>query len=410
MWPERLNHFWQNKNTVTEAGAHRKIQEDRKEQESLSERTKDNCSCLLLTLPMSALCCCRDVRGQISVCKLRRSTLLLPHQQTYLRLPPQSDRKVKEDTCRSLKILLVFKLLIYSSFGTLSQAAENPTYHVNGILGGSVFLSLNAPPAKKVVKIEWAFHPTSGDSYLLGEFRDGKLDQSNFRSQYEQQMETGDAVALRIKNFAMVDETTLSIKNLTMKHSGLYEARAWINSALFQEHHFILTVYEPVPRPWIQHKVQSKTPEGCNVSLQCQAPVKEEYTISWKRGNPPRVLVGGLDKYWLSDNGRNLHVSWRKSSSDSTFTCLVSNPVDRNRASFDLLRICASGEGGQQKYWGILPLLVCAVGTSACLIMIWKKKKLGKKKDAASVMQAQEGSPAPLLRGDPPKDGDDQLR
>ncbi|XP_053224095.1 uncharacterized protein LOC128403389 isoform X3 [Podarcis raffonei] len=253
MWPERLNHFWQNKNTVTEAGAHRKIQEDRKEQESLSERTKDNCSCLLLTLPMSALCCCRDVRGQISVCKLRRSTLLLPHQQTYLRLPPQSDRKVKEDTCRSLKILLVFKLLIYSSF-------------------------------------------------------------------------------------------------------------------------------EPVPRPWIQHKVQSKTPEGCNVSLQCQAPVKEEYTISWKRGNPPRVLVGGLDKYWLSDNGRNLHVSWRKSSSDSTFTCLVSNPVDRNRASFDLLRICASGEGGQQKYWGILPLLVCAVGTSACLIMIWKKKKLGKKK------------------------------
>ncbi|CAI5798635.1 SLAM family member 8-like isoform X2 [Podarcis lilfordi] len=309
----------------------------------------------------------------------------------------------------SLAILL-FTPWICTSFGTLSQAAENPTYHVNGILGGSVFLSLNAPPAIKVVKIQWAFHPTSGYSYPLGEFRDGKLDLSNLRSMYEQQMETGDAVALRIENLAMVDETTLRIKNLTMEHGGIYEARTWINSALFQEHHFILTVYEPVPRPWIHHKVESKTPEGCTVTLQCQAPVKEEYTISWKRGNPPRVLVGGLVKHWLSDNGRNLHVSWRKSSSDSTFTCLVSNPVDRNRASFDLLRICASGEGGQQKYWGILPLPVCAVGASACLIMIWKKKMLGKEKDAASAMQAQEGSPAPFLRGDPPKDGDDLLR
>uniref|UniRef100_A0A670K4H3 Ig-like domain-containing protein n=3 Tax=Podarcis muralis TaxID=64176 RepID=A0A670K4H3_PODMU len=387
------------------------MQEERKEQESLSERNKDNCSCLLLTLPMSALCCCRDVRGQISVCKLRRSTLLLSHQQPCLSLPPQSDRKANEEICRSLKILLVFKLLIYSSFGTLSQAAENPTYHMNGILGGSVFLSLNASRAKKIVKIEWAFHPTSGDPYLLGEFRDGKLDQSNFRSQYEQLMETGDVVALRIKNLAMVDETTLRIKNLTMEHGGIYEARTWFNAAQFQEHHFILTVYEPVPRPWIHHKVESRTPEGCTVSLQCQAPVKEEYSISWKRGDPPRVLVGGLDKYWLSDNGRNLHVSWHKSSSDSTFTCLVSNPVDRNCASFDLLKICASGEGGQQKYWGFLPLPICAVGACACLIMIWKKKRLGKEKDAASAMQAQEGSLAPFLRGTPPpKDGDDLLR
>nr|XP_034957615.1 SLAM family member 7-like isoform X1 [Zootoca vivipara] len=256
---------------------------------------------------------------------------------------PSTIRKVNEDTCRSLKILLLFKLLICSSFGTLSQAAENPTYHVSGILGGSVFLSLNTPSAKKVEKIEWAFHPTSGDPYLLGEFRDGKLDQSNLRSWYEQLVESGDALALRIKNLAMVEETTLRIKNLTVEHAGLYEARAWFNVAQFQEHHFFLTVYEPVPRPQIHHEVESKTPEGCNVSLQCQAPAKEEFTISWKRGNPPRALVGGLDKYWLSDNGRNLHVSWRKSSADSTFTCLVSNPVDRNRASFDLLEICASG-------------------------------------------------------------------
>ncbi|XP_033030714.1 T-lymphocyte surface antigen Ly-9-like [Lacerta agilis] len=323
------------------------------------------------------------------------------HQQPYLSLPPQSDRKVNEDTCRRLKILFLFKLLIYSSFGTLSQAAENPTYHVNGILGGSAFLSLNTPSAKKVVNIEWSFHPTSGEPYLLGEFRDGKQDQSHLRSWYEQLMESGDAVALRINNLAMLDETTLRIKNLTMEHSGLYEARAWFNAAQFQEHHFILTVYEPVPSPRIHHKVESKTPEGCSVSLQCQAPVKEGYTISWKRGNPPRILEGSLDKYWLSDNGRNLHISWRKSSSDSTFTCLVSNPVDRNNASFDLLKICASEEGGQQKYWGFLPLLVCAAGACACLIMIWKKKRLGKEKDAASVMQAQETSSAPFLRGDP---------
>ncbi|XP_032991946.1 uncharacterized protein LOC117039023 [Lacerta agilis] len=209
----------------------------------MDQSTKDNNICLLLTLPVSALCCCLNVRGQISVCKLGRSTLLLPHRQPYLSLPPLSDRKVNEDTFRSLRILFLFKLLIYSSFGTLSQAAENPTYHVNGIQGGSASLSLNIPSAQNVVKIGWAFHPTSGEPYLLGEFRDGKWDQSNPRSWYEQLMESGDAVALRIKNLTMVNETTLRIKNLTMEHSGLYEARVWFNAVQFQEHHFILTVY-----------------------------------------------------------------------------------------------------------------------------------------------------------------------
>nr|XP_028566598.1 T-lymphocyte surface antigen Ly-9-like [Podarcis muralis] len=278
---------------------------------------------------------------------------------------------IVEVPSRRLLVILLFTPWICTSFGNLSHGMENPIYQVNGIMGESVLFPANVSQGITVEKMEWDFYPQRGGlGFWLGEFSHGKLEHPSPTDQFGQRLD-------------MVDETTLRLKDLELDDSGIYNARICSTIQDSRRLHCVLTV-----------------PGTCKGGV--------HYLL--ERGNPPRVLVGGLDKYWLSDNGRNLRISWRKSSSDSTFTCLVSNPVDQNRASFDLLKICASGEGGQQKYWGILPLLVCAVGTSACLIMIWKKKKLGKKKDAASAMQAQEASPAPFLRGDPRKDGDDLLR
>ncbi|XP_033030189.1 SLAM family member 7-like [Lacerta agilis] len=189
--------------------------------------------------------------------------------------------------------------------------------------------------------MEWDFYPESGGlGYWLGEFSHGKLEHSSPSDRFGQRLD-------------MVDETTLRIKGLELDDSGIYNARIWFMKSRFQEQSFSLTVYEHVPTPQMLHLAVSSTPEGCNVTLQCQTPGREELKVSWERGDPPRALESSLDEFQLSDSGRQLHVSWQTMPSDSTFTCLVSNPVSEKRASFDLFHICSSTEGEHTGTWKI---------------------------------------------------------
>ncbi|XP_033030188.1 SLAM family member 8-like [Lacerta agilis] len=182
--------------------------------------------------------------------------------------------------------------------------------------------------------MEWDFYPQRGGLGLwLGEFRHGNLEHPSPTDRFGQRLD-------------MVDETTLRIRDLELDDGGTYNARIWFTKAQFQEQSFSLTVYEPVPTPSILFQEVFQTSEGCSVTLQCQAPGREEFSISWKRGNPPRALGNSLyGDFQLSDNGRKLRVFWRKGSSDSAFTCLLSNSVGQKNASFELLKICPSDEG-----------------------------------------------------------------
>ncbi|XP_033030190.1 V-set and immunoglobulin domain-containing protein 10-like [Lacerta agilis] len=145
----------------------------------------------------------------------------------------------------------------------------------------------------------------------------------------------------------MVNETTIKLRDLELDDGGIYNTRIWFTKTQFQEQHFNLTVYEPVPTPQIHHQVESKTPGGCNVTLRCHTPGREELKVSWDTGGPHRALGKSVNRYQVSDNGQDLRVFSWNSSFYSKFTCLVSNPVDQKRASFDLLSICESDEGGQ---------------------------------------------------------------
>ncbi|KAL8184864.1 UNVERIFIED_CONTAM: hypothetical protein K2H54_031142 [Gekko kuhli] len=140
----------------------------------------------------------------------------------------------------------------------------------------------------------------------------------------------------------MAGEATLRIAELEPGDRGVYVARVRLASAVVEEHSFSCVVYGPVPEPQIRHQVTSRTAEGCNVTLQCLASEKGPFDVSWKRGNRLGALEGGSDRYQLSAGGTELHLSWRPDSSDSTLTCLLSNPADQKSASFDLLSICPS--------------------------------------------------------------------
>ncbi|CAI7934801.1 Hypothetical predicted protein [Podarcis lilfordi] len=189
-------------------------------------------------------------------------------------------------THRSLTVPLTFVLLISSSFGTSGEASMNASQHVKGVVGGQVSFPVKVPPGKPVEKIEWdVISPVSGAPYRLCEFRDWKLKESNF-------------------------STWMA---------------TWMN------------LPDPAPPPRINYYDLIKTPKRCDVTLQCQTYVAGTYNISWEN-------VRALDSFSFSDNGRNLHVSWRKDSSHSIITCLVHNPADQKKAWFDLRRICQDYE------------------------------------------------------------------
>ncbi|KAG6930138.1 SLAM family member 6 [Chelydra serpentina] len=139
----------------------------------------------------------------------------------------------------------------------------------------------------------------------------------------------------------MYNETSLQIQALELGDSGVYEARIKIVPATVEDRTFLLRVYEPVPAPEIESHSLSRTADGCNVSLQCQASGREEVNVSWTRGNPPREL-GSSERYQLAPDGRTLRLSLQPRPLNSTFTCTASNPGDQKSISPDLQSICQS--------------------------------------------------------------------
>ncbi|XP_015266145.1 PREDICTED: CD48 antigen-like [Gekko japonicus] len=173
----------------------------------------------------------------------------------------------------------------------------------------------------------------------------------------------------------MAGETTLRIRALEKADSGVWAARV-VFAATHEVHEqtFLLSVFDPVPDPQIHPQLTSRTAEGCNVTLQCLATEKGEFNVSWKRGNPFSDLEEGSGRYRLSAEGTELHLSWRPNSSDSTVTCLLSNPVDQRNASFDLLSVCPS-ERHPWKMWLLLPaVLVLFLAAALRIIYPWKKR------------------------------------
>uniref|UniRef100_A0A8C8SR49 Ig-like domain-containing protein n=1 Tax=Pelusios castaneus TaxID=367368 RepID=A0A8C8SR49_9SAUR len=227
----------------------------------------------------------------------------------------------------SLPLLLV--TLISLSADILLAQAPTPRRPVNGIVGGSVLLSVDPPRGKKVKQIEWSFSSGTALKIQLAEFNGRKFERPDPSDRFKQRLE-------------MYNETSLRIQGLKLDDSGIYEARIKLLPAIVEDRAFLLTVYDLVQPPQFQSQLLASTPEGCNVTLQCQASGKGNMTVSWRKGNLGQEL--DLGRHQLSPDGRTLHLSLQPSSLNSTYTCMVSNPVDRKIISFDLQSICRSGD------------------------------------------------------------------
>ncbi|XP_053866719.1 signaling lymphocytic activation molecule-like [Malaclemys terrapin pileata] len=302
---------------------------------------------------------------------------------------------------RRPSVPLLLLMLISFLAGIVISQAPTPHRPVNGILGGSVVLSVDLSPGKNVNKIEWSFHAGSGVTIQLAEINGGKFERTDPNDRFQQRLER-------------YNETSLRIKALELGDSGVYEARIRIVPATMEELAFLLAVYEPVPTPEIKSHLLSSTAAGCNVTLQCQVSGREEVNVSWSRGNPPRDL-GDPKRYQLSPDGRTFHLSLQPNLMNSTFTCTASNPMDQQSISLDLQSICQSRDTATDTAMWMGPLCVgLIIITAACVGMwLWKKRRKKPVGQAAvpTVPEEEECLSEPhyaeIKRRSPPE-GDDQ--
>ncbi|XP_053133810.1 SLAM family member 9-like isoform X2 [Hemicordylus capensis] len=274
------------------------------------------CSWLFNTA-LTLICCKRTISKGVCMCMcmyMKDSA----HCRTQMVLTMKC-------TSRNLELPLLLGTLISSFLGTGSHQAKNPPQQMNRVLGGSVVFSVNVT-GSTVEEFEWTFQNKT--QFQIVRFAEGKWKWSVLRDSFGQRIE-------------ITNDTTLKISHVEREDSGVYGLRVTFHTEEIQVDSFSLTVFEPVPEPHISPQLISRASDGCNVTLQCQLPRKGEFNITWESGNTLQDSEDGSVRYQISSHGRDLHLFWQASSSDSTITCRVSNPADWKNVSFNLHSICS---------------------------------------------------------------------
>uniref|UniRef100_A0ACB8G6X6 Uncharacterized protein n=1 Tax=Sphaerodactylus townsendi TaxID=933632 RepID=A0ACB8G6X6_9SAUR len=203
----------------------------------------------------------------------------------------------------------------------------------------------------------------SGPEVVIAELKSGKLEWQNIWDRFGQRLEMADGTTLRIRALEKEDNSTL-------------EVRVVFTSGEVLRQTFRLSVFEPVPDPEIRPHLVSRSAEVCNVTLHCLGSEKRGIDVSWKRGNSsdqPGVPEEGSDA--------DLHVSWQPNSLDSTFTCLLSNPIDRKSASLDLASICRSEGVSGCLSWARVAMLVGVLVQILTIASLNVLERIGRKQN-----------------------------
>ncbi|KAM9264343.1 uncharacterized protein RDI95_013392 [Morus bassanus] len=194
---------------------------------------------------------------------------------------------------------------------------------VNGVLGGSVLLSLALPPNKTVKEIEWSFSSSTGTTIQVAEFGPGgSFERPDPKDRFKDRLE-------------MFNELALKIGALERGDSGVYGARIKLHPALVEDQSFSLSVYGPVQAPEIQHQLLSSSAHGCNVSLRCWVPDGSDAEPVWQLGSSLWVAQGEL-----REDNQTLLLAVPAAAFNSCYTCMAQNPIQERNVSICLDTLC----------------------------------------------------------------------
>ncbi|XP_052653922.1 uncharacterized protein LOC128146532 [Harpia harpyja] len=267
--------------------------------------------------------------------------------------------------------------------GMPGTAAAQPQ-QVNGVLGGSVLLSLALSPNKTVKEIEWSFSVGAGATIQVAEFGPGGFKHPGPKDQFKDRLE-------------MFNKTALKIGALEQGDSGVYGAWIKLHPAVVENQSFNLSVYgeqlqsRPVPVPGIRHRLLSLTTQGCNVTLRCWVPAGSDAEAVWQLGSSPRTPWGQL-----CEDSQTLCLAVPASTFNSSYTCVARNPIQEKNTSIRLDALCQ--QAGTPDWWRWhMCLGPLAMGVGALLSVVWLQRKKRRKKAAEGAALASPSSEDALL-------------
>ncbi|XP_067584455.1 T-lymphocyte surface antigen Ly-9 isoform X2 [Pseudorca crassidens] len=217
--------------------------------------------------------------------------------QTLSNKPPESQPHIFSPF---LWIPLLFLLMGLGA----SEKDSKPTV-VNGILGGSVILSLNISVDAEIEHITWsgpqqalALADASGKIILIDKSYQGRIN--------------------------VTQDNSLSINKLTLKDAGSYKAQInQKNSKVTTSEKFTLSIYEQLQEPRVTMKsVNMSENASCNITLVCSVKgAGEDVQYYWTSRDPHASESWG---------GPSLTISWLPCDPNLPYICRAKNPVSQS--------------------------------------------------------------------------------
>ncbi|XP_075463758.1 CD48 antigen-like isoform X2 [Ascaphus truei] len=254
-------------------------------------------------------------------------------------------------------MLQVLQLLFLYTFPV--SESQDVFIKVNGLVKQSIYLSHYLHLQSPVEEVTWFFH-NNGIKFKVGEFRSlqYKITNSEFSNRSE------------VYN----NGTGLRIAELRLNDTGVFRASIILSNQNTKELFFNLTVYEPVPTPDIEMKLEGYTTDWCNFTLHCSvSKTQSMLSFSWKHRDPDL----GYQPY---ANGSTIQLSLQPNSWGTEFLCLVQNPAHQKNASLQSQKICLAYDkksaDNRHYYYILLPVLISfCVFLPLFALVIWKKTR-----------------------------------
>lgn len=117
--------------------------------------------------------------------------------------------------------------------------------------------------------------------------------------------------------------------------SGCRGCRGWVPVGFF---FFSVPPPDPVPTPRIQTQLLSRSPQGCNITLNCSLPSPAIARTSWHLDKTSGTLWG------QSGDDQTLWLTIPPGALDATYTCVARSPAEEQSSSVSLSVLCQIGK------------------------------------------------------------------